>query len=159
MVKITGRINNTGTKYDGNYQNDDILLADDFLLFEHTDGLNFLNVEVRRFDNHYANKWFQFNTEFGAGVGLLVPKTNCTLLTNPRHDKFNTAGYGIDLVGALNVTFFKYVFLQTEMKGGFIHMPDIRTTQFKSDKASQHFFFGQYNVVLGFRVPLTKQKK
>lgn len=156
-VKMTGRISN-GTAYDGNYQQADQVLTHDFLLYEHTDGLNYLNVELRRFANIYARKNLEFNYELGAGAGVVMPKTNCTLMNNERHDAFHLAGYGIGVVGALNLTFFKYVFLQTELKGGFIHLPDVRTTQFKSDKASQHFFFGQINAVLGARFPLTKKK-
>ena len=34
-------------------------------------------------------------------------------------------------------------------KGGFIDMPDILTSTDKSDRASQHFFFNQLNIVFG----------
>lgn len=40
------------------------------------------------------------------------------------------------------------------MKGGFINMPDIRTTEFKADRAAQHFFFWQGNILFGFQVKL-----
>lgn len=42
------------------------------------------------------------------------------------------------------------------MKGGFINMPDIRTTELTSDHASQYFFFVQANILFGFRVGLLK---
>jgi len=42
----------------------------------------------------------------------------------------------------------------SELKGGFIHMPDIRTTLIPIDKASQHFFFSQANIVFGVRMNL-----
>lgn len=50
-------------------------------------------------------------------------------------------------------------FEQTELNGGFINMPDIRTTMHKSDKASQHFFFNQFNVVLGSYIKNRKTAK
>ena len=34
---------------------------------------------------------------------------------------------------------------------GFINMPDIRTTNNLADRASQHFFFIQANLVFGYR--------
>ncbi len=49
MVKIDGTIK-TGSKYVGIYSNSDIILADDFLQFEHHNGLNYVNVEIERFD-------------------------------------------------------------------------------------------------------------
>jgi hypothetical protein len=89
----------------------------------------------------------------------MMPKTNATLLSNARNDEFHLAGYGLGIVGGLNINFFKYAFLQFEWKGGFIHMPDIRTTQFKADKASQAFFFSQYNFSIGVNYPFGKKNK
>jgi hypothetical protein len=159
-VKINGTISNSGTSYDGTYNNDDIKLTEDFLKFEHTDGLNYENIEVRRFDVLFGRKNFSFAANEGFGVGVLIPRTNTTLLNNARYDEFHLSGYGLNTVIALNATFFKYFFIQTEWRGGFIHMPDIRTTMNKSDKASQHFLFSQYNVVFGanFRIPSKKAK-
>jgi hypothetical protein len=156
-VKIDGSISNSGTTYDGNYVNDDIVLAKDFLLFEHTDGLNYENIELRRFDVLFGRKNFHFAVNEGFGAGVLVPRTNTTLLNNKRYDEFHLAGYGISTVLATNLTFFKYFFIQSEWRGGFIHMPDIRTTMNKTDRASQAFWFSQYNVVFGCNFRINKK--
>ena len=50
-LQIFGEIQNSGTIYDGVYNNETILLEEGFLEFEHTDGLNYINAEVRRFDD------------------------------------------------------------------------------------------------------------
>jgi hypothetical protein len=150
VVKINGEIQNSGTEYDGIYDNDTIKIRPDFLLFEHTDGLNYENIECRRFEPLFVRKHFSIAFSEGVGVGVLVPRTNTTLLNNARYDEFHLAGYGLDAVVALNLSFFKYFFIQAECKGGFIHMPDIRTTMNPADRASQAFFFSQYNVVFGF---------
>ena len=156
---IDGYIHNSGTAYDAEYKDTSIALARDFLLFEHTDGLNYLNIELRRSDVFYSRKNFVVSVQEGAGAGILMPKTNATLLANPRHDAFHVAGYGLGIVGAVNFTFFNYFFLQAEAKGGFIHMPDIRTTMNTSDKASQHFCFLQFNGLFGARFNLLAKKK
>lgn len=160
-VKINGHISNTGTAYDGTYDNEDINLKPEFLLFEHTDGLNYENIEVRRFDVLFGRKQFSFSANEGLGLGVLVPRTNTTLLNNPRYDEFHFAGYGASVILSLNMTFFKYFFIQSEWKGGFIHMPSIRTTMNKSDNASQAFLFSQYNMVFGFnfRIPSKKNSE
>jgi hypothetical protein len=159
-VKINGTIAN-GTSFDGTYNDSDIEMSEDFLKFEHTDGLNYENIEVRRFDVLFGRKNFSFAANEGLGIGVLVPRTNTTLMNNERYDEFHLAGYGLSAVLSLNATFFKYFFVQMEWKGGFIHMPDIRTTMFKSDRASQHFLFSQYNVVFGgnFRIPSKKSSE
>ncbi|MEP7263573.1 MAG: hypothetical protein ABI772_03705 [Bacteroidota bacterium] len=161
-VKISGYIEDTKTEYNNNYNNNDIELREDFLIFEHTDGLNYINTEIRRSDmildlnkNHFAD--INFNLVEGLGGGILFPRTNTTLLGNERYDEFHVAGYGFGTMAGLNVTFWNFFFIQSELKGGFINMPDIRTTSSKSDRASQHFFFLQSNIVLGITCHLWKQ--
>lgn len=160
-VKINGHIDNSGTSYDGTYSNKDIVLADSFLLFEHTDGLNYENIELRRYDVLLQKKFITLSVNEGLGFGVLIPRTNTTLLNNARYDEFHLAGYGTGIVGAINLTLFKYFFIQSEWKGGFINMPDIRTTMHIEDGAKQHFFFSQYNIVFGcnFRIASKKQPK
>ncbi|WP_221390763.1 hypothetical protein [Dyadobacter sp. NIV53] len=153
-VKINGSIAGSGTDYDGNYNNNAIKLTGDFLKLEHTNGLNFLNLEVRRMDNLFNAgslkiKNIDINVIEGIGAGVLYPKSDVTLLNYDRNDQWHVAGYGVDLVTGLNVTFFRHFFIQGEVKGGFINMPDILTTNFPDDRASQHFFFAQGNVNFG----------
>ncbi|MFY7989216.1 MAG: hypothetical protein ACOVO3_00695 [Fluviicola sp.] len=158
-VKMMGRIANSGTAYDGVYTEQDFQIKQDFLLYEHTDGLNYLNVELRRSDVLWGWKHIWISGQYGAGLGALMPKTNATLLNNARHDAFHLAGYGLAAVGAVNINFYKYFFIQGELKGGFIHMPDVRTTQYKADRASQKFVFAEYVISLGVNVPFGQFKK
>jgi len=156
-VQISGYISSTETEYDGEYDNDDIIIEEGFLNFEHTDGLNYLNVEIRRFDNIFDFNKVKINLTEGFGLGALLPKTNSTLLNNERHDDFHLAGYGISAVVAINISFYEIFFIQSELKGGYINMPDIRTTMDKADRASQSFLFSQLNIVFGVSVKLGKK--
>lgn len=118
-----------------------------FLTFEHTDGLNYINTEFSRVDdiskifNIRNTDKFQLNITEGIGTGILYPKTNTKLLGKERHDDFHLSGFGISAKVGLNLTFFKYFFIEAEMKGGYISMNDIRTTKDPADSASQHFLF------------------
>jgi hypothetical protein len=159
-VKINGNIN-TGGNYDGVYNNDDILLSEEFLLYEHTDGLNYVNLEISRFDN--LDNWLKLsvknidlNLTEGIGVGILYPKTNTTLMGQERYDEFHLSGFGISAHAGLNITFFKYFFIQSNLKVGYINMKNIRTTSDASDSASQSFTFLENLYVFGVRFNLTK---
>lgn len=131
-----------------------------FLTYEHTDGLNYVNTEVSRFDD--VSKWFrlpntdkvQINLTEGLGAGVLYPKTNTMLLGKDRHDDFHVSGYGISAKAGINVTFFKHFYIQGELKGGYINMQDIKTTASNDDSASQDFFFFQRIIAFGgiFRI-------
>lgn len=147
--------------YKGDFDKAGIQLTYDFLQFEHTDGLNYLNGELNRNDNlpiikSLNEEKIAFNSIVGLGIGAIVPRTDATLLGKERHDEFHLAGYGLSIKGGLNVTFFKYFFVQTELKGGFINMPNIRTTYNSNDIAKQHFFFLQRNILFGGRINLGK---
>jgi len=132
-----------------------VLLTEEFLTYEHTDGLNYVNTEFSRHDDISAifkignTDKFQINVTEGVGFGLLYPKTNTTLLGKERHDDFHVSGFGTSLKAGLNITFFKHFYIQGELKGGYINMQDIRTTQSTEDKASQDFFFLQRIIAVG----------
>ena len=134
---------------------DELLLTEDFLLFEHTDGLNYINTEISRVDDISGliglpnTDKFQINVTEGIGGGFLYPKTNTTLLGKDRYDEFHISGYGLSAKVGLNFTFFKYFFIQTELKGGYIEMNDIRTTKDKADSAEQNFWFLQRIITVG----------
>lgn len=158
QVKISGHIDNIETGYAGVYNNDDISIVEDFLELEHTDGLNYLNIELRKLDELYGRKNLNLNIVKGIGAGLMFPRTDATLLNNKRHDKFHVAGYGVAGVIGLNASIRKHFFIQTEVKGGFINMPWIRTTNSKADEASQNFFFSQLNIVFGSTINFRKKE-
>lgn len=154
-VKINGYLKQSGSRFDGNYTGQDIVLTEDFLTFEHTDGLNYLNFEVNHYDkiadlSKIKLKNVEINLTEGISMGAMMPKTNTKLLQNKRYDEYHFAGYGIGAKVGLNVTFGRHFFIQSDMKGGFINMPDIRTTQFTTDRAAEHFFFLQGNILFGF---------
>lgn len=158
-VDFTGNYPNAGT-YGETLPNDQVFLTKEFLTFEHTDGLNYVHTEVSRFDD--ISKLFnigntdkiQVNITEGLGAGVLFPKTNTQLLGRERHDDFHISGYGISAKAGINITFFKHFYIQGELKGGYINMPDIRTTESSSDSASQHFMFFQRIIAFGgiFRI-------
>ncbi|TNE55269.1 MAG: hypothetical protein EP338_04720 [Bacteroidetes bacterium] len=158
-VAIEGKINDPASICQGDFNGEEIVLRPEFLLLEHTDGLNYGNIECRYFHPLINKEKLEVHALGGGGVGMLVPRTNATLFNQERYDEFHLAGYGLGVVTGLEFRFFKHFFIQSEAKGGFIHMPDIRTTASKSDRAAQHFFFFQYNAVFGFSFHLKSKEE
>lgn len=157
-VNIDGTINRNSV-YDGNYQNDNIKLSPWFLQYEHTDGLNFVYFEINRVDRVLKTRFFDINITEGFDLGALVPRSDVVFLGGQEWDKYHLAGYGTALKVGVNLTFFNYFHIQSELKGGFIHLPDVKTTPNPEDKASQHFFFSQHNILLGAIFPIIKKEK
>lgn len=149
-VKIDGEIN-VGSEFDGVYDNDILDLEQEgFLLFEHSDGLNFINFEVNKFeplvqlDTHLS-----LSTLTGLGLGIMLPRTNATLLGNERHDAFHMAGWGVTLKKGLELNYHSF-FTRLEVKVGYADLPDIRTTKNSNDKAEQEISFTEFDVVFGY---------
>lgn len=154
-VKMSGTISGSGTSHDGVYNNADKVLTEDFLTFEHTDGLNYVTLELSRVDDISKlfgirnTDIFQVNLTEGLGFGVLYPRSNTKLLNKERYDEFHVAGVGMSAKAGLNLVFFKHLMIIGELKGGYINMHDIRTTNNISDKASQDFFYFQTMLALG----------
>lgn len=159
VSKITGHINHSQSNYDGQYLNDPIVIAEDFLKFEHTNGLNYPHAEIRRTESILEQHNFSINLITGAGIGLLYPKSNTILFNKDEYDEFHISGYGINAIAGLQLAFFDHFFIQSEFKEGFINMPDIRTSVSTTEKAKQSFFFSQLNIVFGGMIKLSGKSK
>ncbi len=159
IFNVNGSINlpitEVGAKFNGVYNNKPTVMTDDFLKLEHTDGLNYVHAEISRFDDISKvfklpnTDKFQINLTEGLGTGFIYPRTDSSLLSRPRHDDYNVAGIGISAKAGLNITFFKHFFIQTELKGGYINMFNIRTTFDASDKATQTILFFERTIAFG----------
>ncbi len=166
LVNIDGTVNiqdgEGNTDFNGTYNDSNLLLDGaldpkgnfEFFEFEHTDGLNYIFAEVARVDeigHHFklnANT-IQINVLEGIGAGGLYPKTNTTIFGKPRNDEFHWAGYGFSAKLGVNIILFKHFQIQTDVKGGYINMPWIKTTA-DGDSASQNFWFLQHNITFGY---------
>ena len=162
-VTIDGYIDleNPSSEFNGIYENAPLVIDEDFLEFEHTDGLNYVNLEISRVDNlgdffKWDSRKIQLNVLEAFGAGIMYPKTNSTLLSKQRYDDFHVSGYGISFKGGINLTFFDHFFVQGEIKTGYINMSDIRTTNSSADSAAQEFFFFQRNISFGYIFQLVK---
>jgi hypothetical protein len=138
--------------YAGMVQNGQINLLDEqFLTFEHTDGLNYINVGLEKYKNLSSKKNFDLFWAYGGGVGALMPKSNVKLFGNERSDRYHLAGFGLDARTSINAVFWNHWMARVEGKFGYINMPDIKTTlNNKPDKASQDFVFYQVNFGIGY---------
>jgi hypothetical protein len=160
-VKIDGEINDENSQFDGEYNNADIVLSESFLQYEHTDGLNYIHAGLDRYDrlaNIHVLRTSIFITE-GFSAGIVMPRTAVRFMNHELSDYFHISGYGLSLEAGLSILIFKVITLRTEVKGGFIHLPDVKTSNTDIDKAHQHFFYLQSNFLFGATIPLYASHK
>lgn len=155
-AEIDGQIQIPNSPFSGSYQQKQTQLTENFLTFEHTDGLNYVHASVRKQSKLFETKKMQFDFIKGISAGVLLPKTNTKLFNNNRYDEVHLSGFGTGLVGGLRGQIGRVFFIQTEFKSGYINMQDIRTTKFKSDSANQDFFYAQYMALVGGKFQLKR---
>ena len=160
-VTIDGHIDKAyDDEFDGQFNDAPFHIDPDFLMLEHTNGLNYINMHLDKnfilWDGGKSD--FELQTAVGAGIGFMFPKSDVTLMNNDRNDQWHIAGYGLSAVGNLRITFKGLLFLEYNVKPGFIHMPSILTTANKSDRADQSFFFLQRMGVFGVNFRLGKKE-
>ncbi|WP_306552785.1 hypothetical protein [Chryseobacterium sp. WG23] len=157
-VNFKGHISDP--EYAGMVQNGQVNLADEkFLTFEHTDGLNYENLGLERYQNLINKKNVDLVWSYGAGIGVMFPKSNVRLFGNERSDRFHVAGLGTDVRSSLNLVFWNHWMARLEVKAGYINMWDIKTTlNNKPDKAQQDFVFGQVLAGVGYTFNTKKYK-
>ena len=160
-VAMEGYIDIPGGKFNGVYNRQPQKLTEDFLLFEHTDGLNYASVEAEYHGNIYRfNNKNEINYYVGPGVGMLIPRSNVTLMEYPRYDEFHIAGYGVSGKIGVQAILIKNLTFNAEWKNGYISMQDILTTgDNPNDRAMQTFYFSEFTFTIGFILDFNKKEK
>lgn len=126
-------------------------LTPDVLAYEHTDGLNLLSVEA----DHYLRLWHSTNglhaLYFTPGVfaGPVIPRTDVRLFGEGLNNRFHLAGYGTGVQAGIFALVHDRIFIRARVHAGFINLPDVLTTGTADERAKQHFYFIEEQVVLG----------
>lgn len=156
-VAFEGTIDNE--TYQAMVVNDAVKLIPQFLMFEHTDGLNYLLTEIEFFQGIYSGGFVDVSAYGGIGAGALMPKSNVKLMGYPRNDEFHFAGFGTNLKCGAEVLLGNHFFMRGEAKFGYMNMPDIVTrAESISDRASQQFGFAAIDFMIGFNITPLKRR-
>lgn len=138
----------------GTYYDQDTLVGKDFLMFEHTNGANFLmaNLMKRYCLLSSASKNHRLQLILKAGGGLVIPRTDVTIFGNRLDNKFHIAGYVFGVDVGFRYDLMKYFFVETSLKGAFANFTNVLTVG--DGRAHHHFFAGEYIFAAGFQIGL-----
>jgi hypothetical protein len=103
-----------------------------FINMEHSDGYNYASLGLVYKQNliETKNKKFAIDTRFGAGAGLMIPKTKVIFHQDERYNfhgldnKFHIAGGGVHGDVGLKFTFFNSIYFQAITRGSYIKVKD-----------------------------------
>lgn len=145
VAHLKGRIKDT-------YYDQDTVLSRNFLQFEHTNGANFLmlNIIKRARISESPNKKFASWAIVKVGGGMVIPKTDVTLFGERLDNCFHIAGYIFGIEGGFRLEMFKYIFLEPTIKGSFANYKSVLTVS--EGKAHHHFWTFETILSGGFQV-------
>lgn len=151
-AKVSGIISSEASaKYGGFYLKKEMVISEDFLKFEHTDGLNVVTVDVE----HYLPLWTSKNQKWkldatiGTGGIWVIPRSDVRVFGKGLNNEFHMAGYTWTGKGGFRINGFKRFFFQVESRGGYISLPSVLVANSAPERIDHYFSFLEFNAVLG----------
>jgi hypothetical protein len=157
-VLLSGTINpgiDTVTNWNGTYSNAAVVTDRNAFNYGQTKGLNYLKAEFVKTDRWYEagkNNWFVASTNLGLGLGAILSTTNFTFsgITNTTSSSYLT-GFAISAQVGVRLEFFKHVFIQSSLSGGYMQQMRVPTRNNQPNAiAKQNFGFTSIENALGF---------
>ncbi|MGO4875865.1 hypothetical protein ACEN2P_04635 [Pedobacter psychrotolerans] len=136
----------------GDYNGQQINVKESMLTYEHTDGFNYANIEVERYDDIWVAPAgnTSLTLETGLGGGLMIPRSDVRLFGLGRNNHWNISGYGVSAKVGLKFYIWKHIYLQNTTKFGATNLTQIHTTGWDEyDKASQKINYIENMWLLG----------
>ena len=171
-AKISGYINSealydgswenspVSAQYVGQYNNDDLVLDNNFIKYEHTDGLNFARISLERLDRLWINHNLGITWSNELGAGPVLPWTDFTHLGGNRYrNRLHLSGWGIGLYSGIRFEFKETIYLTSNVGAGYINLFDVESKKGKADQATQQFWFAKCNIGVGLYLTAFKQNK
>jgi hypothetical protein len=151
-VLMTGTISPAASaQYAGTYVNQPTILKDDFLQFEHTDGLNLVSLDLgyQRDMIHFDKTNITLSGHGSLGAGLMVPRTDSRVFGIGQNNRFHLAGYGLSATAGLEARWWKNIFFRAQLRTGWISLPNILLNNDAPERANQNIRFMEFYGVIG----------
>jgi len=133
---------------------DTLISPDNFLHFEHSDGANFLMLNIMKRQRLFVTKnkkiWVSGIVKVGAGP--VIPRTQVTLFGQDLNNCFHIAGWCAGMEAGLRFDLFKYIYVEYTGKGLYADYRNVLVLG--SGRANHHFWAAENILVLGFQFPI-----
>ncbi len=157
VVKINGYIDSSlSEEYGGKYDDDNIAIDRNFLMFEHTNGFNFARLALERRVPIWSTWEGRVGLALNAGLsaGVIVPWTDMTFLGQNYANWLHVSGGGVSALLGARLELFQHLFIQYQAQYGYSWLPDIIIQNEASSRANQNIQFFERSVVLGGYIPI-----
>lgn len=142
------------TNWSGIYTGEPVITDRETFHYENSNGLNYIHLQLTRTDLLFAfgqNHQFAISSNLSAGAGALLSINDLTFAGTKSRETASMSGYGLSAHAGLRFEFFRHVFIQTNLTGGFNHQVRVRTRPNDSSSFARHTYgYGMWDTSLGF---------
>ena len=138
--------------WEGEMNGQPVTINDKHFHYENSDGLNYIRLQLSRVDQWYRtrrNGWFAFNTLMGVSAGMILSYNDLNFGGEFTRRTISASGYGVSGHIGLRFEFWRHLFLQTNLAGGFLHQTRVRTRPGGTDHAKQKFGYIASETAIG----------
>jgi hypothetical protein len=149
-ARVEGKMNDS-------YVDTQMVVTDNFMHLEHTDGANFLMLNgMYRAPLCRPGKIFSFYGEAKFGIGMVVPRSDVTLFGQRWNHCFHVAGWITGIEAGVRIEILRYFFIEPSIKGGFANYKNVLAID--DILISHRFWTGMVLLDAGFQFPLGKRQ-
>ncbi|MEN9700259.1 MAG: hypothetical protein RLZZ301_1457 [Bacteroidota bacterium] len=152
---LSGTINpgvDPSTHWSGTYSGDSVTTQESTFHYENTNGLNYISAQLTNVFKIYQSEKgrFALTTMMGAGAGPIVSFNDFTFAGQKNVATVSLSGFGVSGHVGMRAEFFKHIFVQANVSGGFIDQVRVKTRPNDYDShAKQVFLYGERDIVVG----------
>lgn len=158
-VRISGAIDSTkvnNSPWNGIYQGESTVTDRSTFHYEN-DELNYIKGEIIRSDQVFRagnNNEFVITSNVGLSLGGLISRTDFNYEGVHSLETVSFSGFGSSLQAGLRFEFFRHLFIQTNVTGGFHKLVKAQTRHSELSDASvnQFYGFGSFDVSIGYLI-------
>ena len=132
-------------------------LDSNFFHMQHTNGNNYLIVSLVKRQTFFNSKHVQASAIAKVGAGPMISYTIDRILGDYDPGYFHYHGYVLAGSLGLRISFLKYLYIQSDMQGGFANYTNTKLGHEHLGTAVHHFYSLQWTWEGGFIVPIGKK--
>ena len=144
--------------YHFNLNNEPFYLARNFMEYEHSDGFNYVRLNLDRYDNIWTKGKFDIIWTSGIGWGSALTWSDFSWGSKRYRNKPHHAGFNLSINAGPQFEFNNRFYLNSTFMAGQSWLYDVQIRYGRDDKATQNFQFFQYYIVAGYRFRINRKK-
>lgn len=138
--------------WSGDYSGERVDINSEHFHYENSDGLNYIRLQISRVDLWYRTKkngWFGLSSLAGISSGMILSYNDLNFGGEFTRRTISVSGYGISGHVGIRLEFWKHLFIQTNVAGGFMHQTRVKTRPTGTDHAKQKFGYIASETAIG----------